>query len=413
MSKKITLGKVSITPKGRWSPEEHYENLDSVLFEGSLWIARKASVGQLPTEESEYWKIALDGRDVGGEGAAVYSSVTAFLPDTLYLAAGNTIEIYNRQVCPDADKYNFKWSCALGRSYERKFSISASFVQNGTYPLSLEITDSNGDKVWSKNATLRVSSMGFFGDKLICPIGSTHTDGKAWLEEIRENLSEGKIDFVGNVETENGICHEGRSGWTTETYLTKAEEYNTRTEEKMENPFWDGRFSWEYYLDTYSQSNDAVQLFFGEADLLTLGADSLADGLLQMIRTMRTEGGSFPIFVVLPPCPGTQDGMAKGSLTEYNNYFEGKCKHEIDKTFIEGAKKIYETISESGYGNIFFVPLTQCFDSENNFPTVQVKLNPRSSVTKTIQSNATTPTDDGYRQMADVMFGAYCAAFNT
>ena len=404
MSKKITLGKVAITPKGRWIPNVQYEKLDVVLFEGSAWIARKANIGQVPSEESEYWRIAVEGVDTSSDAE---EKVVAFLPDMFYLTPGVTLEIYNRQVCPDADKYHFKWTCSIGRAYKRKFSVTASLLQTGLFPLKLEIVNDIGDTVWVREVNMYVGVLNAYNTLNICPIGSMYSDGKAWLEEVSSNLSENQIGFTGNVAAGNGIFHEGRTGWSSTTYLTKAEEYNTDTDESMVNPFWNGeRFSWQKYVDDYNRYCDAVQLFFGEDELLTSDADTLVNNLMQMIDSIRTEGGAFPIFVVLPPCIGNQDGIAKLVTSEYRN-FDGKCKYEIDKMYIQTAKKIYDTISNSIYENVFFIPLTQCFDSENNFPTTTMKVNPRSSASEKIQSNPRKPTEEGYKQMADVMYGVY------
>ena len=78
MSKKITLGKVVMTPKGRWSTGIQYEKLDAVVHEGSMWIAVSENIDQTPSEESEYWRIALEGIE---EEETEESGIVAFLPD--------------------------------------------------------------------------------------------------------------------------------------------------------------------------------------------------------------------------------------------------------------------------------------------------------------------------------------------
>ena len=187
------------------------------------------------------------------------------------------------------------------------------------------------------------------------------------------------------------------------------------TQTVMTNPFWDGeRFNWYYWCDENAQFANAAHLFFGEEELLFFDAETVANNLLQIIRSIKEkEGTSFPIFVVLPPCPGTQEGMAQLDRYTYEyEYFKGKTKYEINKMFIEGAKKIYDIISASSDSYmIYFIPLTQCFDSENNYPTTEIAVNPRSTETKKVQSNPLRPTDEGYKQMADVIFSTYAAYF--
>lgn len=52
-------GKVAITPKGTFENGKVYEKLDSVEYNGTLYIAKKASAGILPTD-TEYWMLAVD-----------------------------------------------------------------------------------------------------------------------------------------------------------------------------------------------------------------------------------------------------------------------------------------------------------------------------------------------------------------
>ena len=52
-------GKVAITPKGEFVNGTSYERLDTVTFEGNLYIAKKANANVLPTD-TECWMKALD-----------------------------------------------------------------------------------------------------------------------------------------------------------------------------------------------------------------------------------------------------------------------------------------------------------------------------------------------------------------
>lgn len=413
MSKKITLGKVVMTPKGRWSTGIQYEKLDAVVHEGSMWIAVSENIDQTPSEESEYWRIALEGIE---EEETEESGIVAFLPDKIYVSPGVTLEIYNAQVCLDADRYTFKWTCPIGSIYSRKFSVTPASSQQGTYPLALDIIDVSGETVWHKDATLLVKQFNITGRKQVTVIGSRHADDRAWIEEINKNLcSNQQYRFKGTLGEKDGCYHEGRTGWTTETYLTQAQAYNMDTQTLVTNGFWDGeRFNWQHWIDENAQYAQAVVLFFGEEELLFFDAETVANNLLQMISSIRQDQGtSFPIFVVLPPCPGTQEGMAQLDHYTYEyEYFKGKTKYEINKLFIEGAKKIYDIISASSDNKIYFIPLTQCFDSENNYPTAEIAVNPRSTETKKVQSNPLRPTDEGYKQMADVIFSTLSTHFS-
>jgi len=413
MSKKITIGKVAITPKGRWNGDVVYEKLDAVLHDGAMWLATEASIGEAPSESSPYWKIAAEGAASSWESSASGGAPLVFLPDHIYVAKGRTIEIYDRQVCPDADKYNFKWSCSIGKAYDRKFSVTGISSQAGrSYPLTLEIFDAKGNVVWNKTVSVDIVEMDFLGKKYICPIGDMHTDGKVWIDEVALELSEDMIGFIGSFETESGYFHEGRSGWSTDVYLEKSESTNISNGENMENPFWDDAFSWSYYLDSCEDWPDAVQLFFGERELYSVSAETFANNLARMVDMIKSDSDEdIPVFIVLPPCPGPQDGIAELTASD-KTVFNGRSKYEADRIFIEAANAVYEKFNTDDYTNVYFIPLVLCHDSENNYPTNEIAVNPRSTETHTICSDALHPTDAGYKQMADVMFGVYCAALN-
>jgi lysophospholipase L1-like esterase len=54
------LGKVVITPKGTYSATVNYLKLDSVLYQGSSWIALQPSTGVIPVEGA-YWTLMAQG----------------------------------------------------------------------------------------------------------------------------------------------------------------------------------------------------------------------------------------------------------------------------------------------------------------------------------------------------------------
>ena len=55
-------GRVAIVPKGEWNSSISYEKLDAVSYDNALYIAKKPSVGQVPTD-GEYWMFCLQSID--------------------------------------------------------------------------------------------------------------------------------------------------------------------------------------------------------------------------------------------------------------------------------------------------------------------------------------------------------------
>lgn len=61
------LGKVSLTPKGEYSPDTEYAALDVVSYQGSSYLVLKAATGQTPAPGEYYMELAQKG-DKGDTG---------------------------------------------------------------------------------------------------------------------------------------------------------------------------------------------------------------------------------------------------------------------------------------------------------------------------------------------------------
>ena len=62
----------------------------------------------------------------------------------------------------------------------------------------------------------------------------------------------------------------------------------------------------------------------------------------------------------------------------------------------------------AGVPGVTFIPLATCHDSAYNFGAVETKVNPRAVQTALMPAESVHPAAQGYWQMADVMFSAYC-----
>ena len=134
--------------------------------------------------------------------------VLAFLPDEIVCAVGRTIEIYNNQVCPLADKYHIRWYSTVGKALERKYSITGDADFIGDYKLTFEIYDDDEMVIFAKDTTIKIVEDNIPESFVVCPIGDSLTNGKPWLTEV-PTLSNNKVSYVG---TRGNGKHEGRSG---------------------------------------------------------------------------------------------------------------------------------------------------------------------------------------------------------
>ena len=353
-------------------------------------------------------EILIPARYIRSE-AETESKVLAFLPDEIVCAVGRTIEIYNSQVCPNAERYHFRWNCKVGKALKRKFSITGTDALVGDYSLTLEMFDDDLNTVYTKNATLKIVSATLANTYSICPIGDSLTNEKYWLTEVR-TLSGNKISYVGTRGNNEGRKHEGRSGFSSSNYLS-ATEYTYQGEGV--HPFWDSansRFSWAYYKANTGLNPNAVQIYLGTNDLNSLTPETFANNVKTMVDAIRENDTAIPIFIVLTICGGNQNGLGVQQSSDGYASAKGVFKYKQDTLIINGVKALYDTLK--AYTNVHFIPLTQCHDSEYNFGAVETPVNPRATQTELMPTEGVHPQKQGYEQMADIMFSVYCKVFS-
>lgn len=73
-------GKVAILPKGEWDISISYEKLDAVSYDNALYIAKKPSVGQVPTD-GEYWMFCLQSIDYAEFEKIINGTTTVGIAD--------------------------------------------------------------------------------------------------------------------------------------------------------------------------------------------------------------------------------------------------------------------------------------------------------------------------------------------
>ncbi len=414
MLKKMNVGRVAMCVKGAWNMEEGYQSLDLVTYDDALWISKGESVGQTPSEESEYWERIVDSAvEVSGgtdfEESQEEKEVLAFLPDMICVATDKTIEIYNKNVCPDADKYRLKWTCEVGKCYENKISIYGDYDKIGTYSLKLEIFDDNGICIKTLDSSVRISCVEFLNAQNMCSIGGKFVADAIWSREIYVGSSYMMAKYVGTCYNEiKDMYHEGRDGWTSETYLTKDKYFNSRTNEEEVNPFWDNGFSWKKYISTFSGHVDNVEIFFGGEELINSDEDSYVNNIMTIINTINSDVQLYDleavrILLVLPPLVANQNGFPNDST----GLLIGQNKYDLDRKYISAFKKLYERVKAANYDNIYIIPVTSCFDTDYNFGSMEIQAIPRHSRMITVPERAVYPTDEGYNQLSDIVFCAY------
>ena len=346
--------------------------------------------------------------------------IDVFLPDDIYCTVGTTIELYNNQVCLQADKLHLNWCCDYGNAMKRKFSFEGTSALAGQIiPVTLEIYNDYNVLKYTKTIQIHVVAAAITNTITCVPIGDSWTNQKPWLSEVI-NLSGEKVSFVGKftatVKDANGnwreYNHEGRSGFSAYSYDgANAYTFGDAGEDTYHafyNPTT-ARFDWNNYVDTVLGGTQpgAVILQMG---INGIAADNtgMVGHEVNMINLIRQDNADIPIFVTLPAYKGNQDGLGIQESSDGHAYHKGVYDYLEKQKVMNYCSLLYEACKDMV--GVYFIPLNVCFDSEYNYGAQEVPVNPRAtSIIEKIPMEAVHPQDYGYYQMADIVYSVMCS----
>lgn len=332
--------------------------------------------------------------------------IQIYLPDTYYAATGLTMEIYNSQItnkCSYITEYNVLWTCDIGESLERKYSLTATEDMIGEHELTVSVYDNTLNLLAEKSCTLSVVegklNEGFslleIGDSLSC-------DGM--LYRRLQGLAEDQISFNGTRSIE-GFRMEGRIAFSANDYLNETA-YKVDEGEEC-HPFYNPAtesFDWTYYQEMTGIIPDVVQIFLGTNNIQA--GESNADDIVAMVDAIRSVDVMTPIYVVNTIYQGSQNGLGSWK-TEHGEYLsKGWNKQEQDLAVFNLMVDLSEKLAD--YEEVYLVPAGISMDSEYNYDSTEQAVNPYSESTEVYESDPVHPNKAGYYQIADVMFATFC-----
>ena len=347
------------------------------------------------------------------ESLEIETSLHVYLPKEICVGVGRTIELYNNLVCLEAEKYHINWLCPVGIAYRRKFSVTGTASNVGTYTLTLRIYDDGMNLVASKTATIKIAENNIASTRNVVPIGDSLTNQKAWEPEVK-TLSGGKIAYIGTRQGVTAVYnHEGRSGvdahWynADSTYTYDSRYVGNPKVNGESNPFWDGsKFSLSHYIDTQSSTigvPDAVQILLGTNGMATDPTANVTE-IMAIVDSIKAEYPDMPIFVCNTIYRSNQDGYYSTGADGYAPVSDFQFSADVKVMNLQNA--LADALD--GYTNVYIVPLSVCMDRDNDFGQIDTPVNPRlTDVTTHIAKESVHPQSAGYMQMADVMYSSY------
>lgn len=357
-----------------------------------------------------------------GHGAWVFDNLEQettlhhYLPSEICCAVGRTIELYNNLVCLEADKYHVNWTCDVGTTFERKFSVTGAASNVGNHSLVMDLYDDNMNLVASYDTVLKIVNPSITTQMNGVPIGDSLTNQKEWIPEV-QNLSDNKIKFIGTRGYNDAAYNqEGRSGASSSwyvgnnTYTFDNHYIGNPTVSGSANPFWDGtKFSLSHYNTTQSAyiggTPDFIVILLGINGLSFDNTTNVAN-IKTMVDNIRSEYPSLPVFVCNTPYRSNQNGYYSIGSDGYHSVAD--FQFGSDTKIMDLQNKIENVFA--GYSNVHVVPMSLCMDREYDYGNVPTPVNPRlTEITIDIPNESVHPQLPGYYQMADALWSSIAA----
>jgi hypothetical protein len=236
-----------------------------------------------------------------------------WLPDTIFMALGNTIELYNDNVAfirLNDNTLSFTWSFTKGASDGKKYYWTTN--QTGNFRVRVTCKY-NGVPVDSASTVIKVISKTVLEDKNLVTIGNSLTEG-GYIYQIPQILSD--LDFNVNPIGTQGTTykHEGYPGWRFRTFLTDLSPF-----------YFDSRINFKKYIETNGLPNpDVIRITLGINDSFgTVPIDTIFKHASRLIDTIYNDYHNSLLIIALPTsCEGTGTGWIAtyGDLTNYEPY---------------------------------------------------------------------------------------------
>ena len=328
------------------------------------------------------------------------------LPSTLYGIVGKEINVYfdNVIMCNDLSDYQISVECSKGVQQERRWTYTPNVAEE--FDLRISVFK-NAEEVSSAQTRVKIkSTAGTNATKKVLCIGDSWTEGVYYVGWTLDRFN-GKDTWAGdgdNIQllgTKTGwnneaIRHEGRYGWTTQSYCTMSE-YETQS-----NPFYNSTsktFDFAYYLSANNIATpDIVILFLGINDAgQGITSSQTITYFNQMINSIHSVSSNIKIGIVLTPPPaGTQDGFGKHNACGTTRFRHKYNAFNLSKALIANY--------DGKIDNVSVVPVNVNIDCIDNYQFEEVNANAYSTVKIRRQVDNVHPYYDGYKQVADSMY---------
>jgi lysophospholipase L1-like esterase/predicted small lipoprotein YifL len=341
------------------------------------------------------------------------------LPPAVYAVPGIETNIYfdNLVLTTNSNNYVFDVDCKRGRNDAKRWRITPTDKDIGTFKWEIKVLNSKNEVVASGTTKIIVSSAKAGKGKKVSllVIGDSLTNSSVYPTAIHSLLTK-----AGNPVTMIGahsgggrkpgkIAHEGYGGWRWETFCTKwtkKKDYRGKSHFltiKNGKPVLDVKA----YLKKYAKGKtpDFITIMLGTNDVFNAKEYNINDNIKKVlsfadkfIAELKKDAPNAQIGVALTVPPAlSQDAFG-------SNY---KCNQTRWQYRRNQFKLVEEMIKKYGNGkvkNVSLIPAFVGLDCENNFPMKREKINSQDAKVIMRHSNGVHPARSGYNQIGDVFY---------
>ena len=347
------------------------------------------------------------------------NKVSVFLADQYDLVVGDNFQLFYRGVVQAVDPYNYhiRVICSKGKAFTRYYEWTPAAKDVGSYELTLQILDNNGNLLGEDKTTLVVKEAASPKQNInVLCIGDSLTANGIWPAEVYRRLTAtdgspvgngfSKIKFIGTKTTmvnEKIVGYEGTGGWTWSNYLT------------TKSPFYDletGTISFKKYCQrngyedidvlcimlTWNSQAIASNTYFN------LEAGHFADAR-KLIDILHSEYPNAQVRLMGLQIPCQQGGMGAnyGASDGYSDSYGMLVTAMNYNAALEQLSQL-----EQYRDFVKFVDVAGQFDTDYNMPTQKKPANNRTDTTEIVGTNGLHPSTAGYYQIADAIYRTLC-----
>ncbi len=237
-------------------------------------------------------------------------------------------------------------------------------------------------------------------------VGAVYTNNGVSLTILEVNVTEGTGNILcsysgsGTPQVSGVLTKTSGSGDSTITYSSY--------EQETQNPLWDeqnNKMTFIPYANAYCNGQiDVVMVLLGGNGITPWrkNFNNIKADMRVFADTLHTEFPNAKLKVLGMYINSVNGGMGANYGATGTSYADA---YGIEVTLFNEAKAYQEFANEDEYSDfVEYIGVSSQFDSEYNMPYSEFPVNTRSTTMERRDTNGLHPSNDGYKQIADVVY---------